>query len=104
MAEEKFEFHDRYSATGTPRPDPKTVCLGMCEGMGFFPMTCLCRGTILGHRHDEDDDDLTGPPGEYSGSVWCWVNCADCGGTSEKRGTGKRPHRLQSNVVPKGKR
>lgn len=32
-------IHDRYSAMGTPRPDPKTVCLGPCEGMGVVPLT-----------------------------------------------------------------
>ena len=36
---ERFGLHDRYSATGTPRPDPKTVCLGPCEGMGCVPVT-----------------------------------------------------------------
>ncbi len=30
-------IHDRYTATGRPRPDPKTVCKGRCEGMGFYP-------------------------------------------------------------------
>ena len=76
---EVFTFTDRYSATGTPRPDPKTVCLGRCEGMGFYPMQCACKGMNERHRPDK----------EMKG--WCWVNCADCGGTAEKRGTGKRP-------------
>lgn len=31
------EFSDRYSAAGIARPDPKTVCKGRCEGMGFYP-------------------------------------------------------------------
>lgn len=30
----ELEFRDRYG--GNP-PDPKTVCKGYCEGMGFYP-------------------------------------------------------------------
>lgn len=30
-------IHDRYSATGTPRPNPKTMC-HECEGMGCYPV------------------------------------------------------------------
>lgn len=37
MASE-FVFVDRYSATGTPYPEPDTVCLGQCEGMGCVPI------------------------------------------------------------------
>lgn len=28
---------DRYEALGIPHPDPKTVCKGYCEGVGFYP-------------------------------------------------------------------
>lgn len=38
MTTERFEISDRYSATGTPRPDPETMCLGQCEGMGWVPI------------------------------------------------------------------
>lgn len=34
----KIEISDRYSATGTPRPDPQTMCPGPCEGMGCVPV------------------------------------------------------------------
>ena len=37
MEKQKYELHDRYSATGTPLPDPKTMCKGQCEGMGLHP-------------------------------------------------------------------
>ncbi len=85
MSNEKVEVvvHDRYSATGTPRPDPATVCLGPCEGMGFYPTQCRCGGITVGHRHDEDD--------EMRDAWYCWVNCLECGGSPQKRGTGKRP-------------
>ena len=32
-----IEFTDRYKVFGIPYPDPKTMCKGPCEGMGFFP-------------------------------------------------------------------
>ncbi len=37
MSEKTVVFVDRYSATGTPRPNPRTVCKGRCEGMGCYP-------------------------------------------------------------------
>jgi len=36
-ASEAFETTDRYKAAGVPYPDPKTMCEGQCEGMGFYP-------------------------------------------------------------------
>ena len=36
---EQIELVDRYSATGTPYPDPKTMCQGQCEGMGWLPIS-----------------------------------------------------------------
>lgn len=38
-ASESLMIHavDRYSATGTPYPDPETMCAGPCEGMGVYP-------------------------------------------------------------------
>jgi hypothetical protein len=38
-----IEVHDRYSATGRPRPNPKTVCKGKCEGMGCYPDNAYAR-------------------------------------------------------------
>jgi hypothetical protein len=32
-----MEILDRYSATGRTPSDPKTMCKGQCEGMGFYP-------------------------------------------------------------------
>ncbi len=34
----RFNITDRYSATGTPYPNPKTMCKGQCEGMGVVPI------------------------------------------------------------------
>ena len=48
----KIEWSDRYKALGIPYPDPKTVCKGQCEGLGFVPkdngeiVICpKCKGT-----------------------------------------------------------
>jgi hypothetical protein len=37
MSDTKLEFVDRYSATGTPLPNPDTMC-DDCEGMGCYPV------------------------------------------------------------------
>ena len=48
----KIELSDRYKALGMPHPNPKTVCRGQCEGLGFVPkgdgevVVCpKCKGT-----------------------------------------------------------
>lgn len=62
----KVVFHDRYSATGRPRPDPKTVCRGRCEGMGCFP----------------SNKKKDWPPGAVPDEIgYIFVKCEDCGGT-----------------------
>lgn len=37
MEQAQIIVSDRYSATGTPRPDPATMCFE-CEGMGCYPV------------------------------------------------------------------
>lgn len=58
------EFSDRYSAAGIARPDPKTVCKGRCEGMGFYP-------DMLNSKHLAADD----VP---------FVRCERCNGTGKE--------------------
>ena len=36
--ETQITFTDRYAATGTPYPNPETMCEGQCEGMGVVPI------------------------------------------------------------------
>lgn len=57
---------DRYSATGTPRPDPTTVCLGPCEGMGYFP------------SNDPAEWPADAVPDEIG---YVFVTCPDCKGS-----------------------
>lgn len=61
----RIEFSDRYSATGTPRPQPETVCKGRCEGMGCYPTKDRSRW----------------PKKAKSKSGWFFVTCEVCGGT-----------------------
>lgn len=49
MSKPAIVIHDRYSATGRPRPDPKTVCKGHCEGMGFYPDMQKAKAEKLAH-------------------------------------------------------
>jgi hypothetical protein len=60
-----IEVHDRYSATGTPRPDPKTMCQ-RCEGMGCYPTK----------------DRSKWPPGAKPDEIgYVFVVCEECEGT-----------------------
>jgi len=64
-------FHDRYSATGKPRPNHKTVCLGRCEGMGCFP------------SNKKED----WPPGAVPDEIgYVFVKCTACNGTGLRPG------------------
>lgn len=79
------EFVDRY--TGGPRPDPKTMCKGQCEGMGVFPLRALELNTracetptgrllVIGQKQED------GSPMPEDG--WVIVQCPDCNGTKLK--------------------
>ena len=68
---------DRYVALGLDQPDPTTMCVGLCEGIGIVPV-----------KHDE-------PPGqlrdlwmeseaqEHSDDGWHFVQCPSCNGTGK---------------------
>ena len=66
---------DRYSALGIPRPDPKTMCLGPCEGTGFVPV-----------HADETDPQLRAAwqvleDKEHDPEGWHFVTCPICKGS-----------------------
>lgn len=82
-----MEFTDRYEATRTPYPDPKTMCDGNCEGMGVYPENkaelnadaCKAKGgrlIIIGQK------EKNGTPCEEDNYVF--VQCPDCKGTGKK--------------------
>lgn len=77
-----IEFMDRYSATGTPYPEPGTVCPGQCDGMGVYPHS-------VGGADETDHERaevarITAEEGEAADG-WYFIRCGECGGT------GKRP-------------
>lgn len=85
---ENIEFVDRYSATGTPRPDENSC--GWCEGMGVSPtQTATLNAEAVGARNgrliiigQKNDDDT---PCEEDGYVF--VRCPECFGTRKKNAT-----------------
>jgi hypothetical protein len=76
----EFEFTDRYKALGIPYPDPKTVCLGYCEGTGWVPISedvqePKFRKLWLEAERKKPSDD-----------GWHFVKCPDCRGTGRRFG------------------
>lgn len=78
----EFEFIDRYSCTGVPRPDPDTMCLGPCEGMGVVPIHMGGEDDI-GFEQDPVYQELWRQAEEKSPARdgWHFVVCPDCNGT-----------------------
>ena len=81
----EYEFTDRYEATGTPYPDPETMCAGQCDGMGCYPVKRgasdttgeeLRRWCVAHERTDAHDD------GPCDG--WHFITCPDCEGTGKR--------------------
>ena len=74
-----IEFTDRYDALGIPLPDPKTICLGQCEGTGFVPI-----------NGDGEDDEAfrklwqEAEAKEPSDDGWHFVTCPTCNGTGKR--------------------
>jgi len=68
-----LEVTDRYKAAGRSYPDPKTVCRGRCEGMGFYP-TKNPKEWPEGAKPDEIG--------------FVFVKCAPCNGTGRRDGKG----------------
>ena len=73
-----IEFTDRYKATGTPYPDPETMCKGQCDGMGWVPV----------HKDDPNDDDgnwndlwLEAEKKTPTDDGYHFVICPTCNGT-----------------------
>ena len=70
-----IEVTSRYEAMGIPFPDPKTMCLGQCEGTGVVPipkdeMGEPWRSMWLEAEEEEPADD-----------GWHFVVCPACKGT-----------------------
>ena len=73
-----IEATDRY---GGRYPDPKTVCLGQCEGMGAVPV----------HRDNPNDEEgkwhdlwLVAEEGSPADDGYHFVKCPTCNGTGKR--------------------
>ncbi len=71
----KITFTDRYKATGTPYPDPKTMCLGQCEGMGVVPIKVGDNREVFRKLWEKAESE------SHSDDGWHFVTCPDCNGT-----------------------
>lgn len=71
----RIEFTDRYKATGIPYPNPETVCLGQCEGMGMVPI----------HKDNTEEPFhtlwLEAEAKKPTDDSYHFVICPDCNGT-----------------------
>jgi len=72
-----IEWKDRY---GDRYPDPETICLGPCDGMGCFPLNKNNRNPQYKRLWDEAEKKKPSRDG------WHFVECSDCKGTGKKNG------------------
>ena len=87
-----IEVTDRYAATGYP--DPKTVCLGQCEGTGRVPVYVSRGDYRIGPwtRPDDETDEalralwFAADEKDRSEDGWHFVECPDCIGTGKSVG------------------
>lgn len=69
-----IEFTDRY---GGNYPDPATVCLGQCEGMGMYPVHPEDAGLT---EYERQQVELT-QPDEIG---FHFITCSACAGTGKR--------------------
>lgn len=101
-----IEIHDRYSALGIPRPDPKNTCDGQCEGTGYFPENDQTN-PLWQEAHAKPHKEMEVEKScEYHSSTehfeesrlnclscvlkcdgWHFIKCPDCNGTGRKDGS-----------------
>ena len=71
-----IDFTDRY---GGKYPDPETICLGPCEGMGCFPL----------HRNESRIEYIAlweeAEKEQQSDNGWHFVKCPECNGTGKRQ-------------------
>lgn len=72
-----MDFTDRYQALGVPYPDPATMCVGECEGLGVVPV----KADEPGYETDWLEAEAKAP----SDDGWHFVTCHDCHGTGKRQ-------------------
>ena len=95
LGESGIEISDRYSAMGIDYPKPETVCLGACEGCGFFPVYMEKGDTEAKHKKNMavcttesnpkfielwEEAEKRGPGLDG----WHFVKCPECAGTGKR--------------------
>jgi hypothetical protein len=76
----EIEFTDRYQALGIPRPNPKTVCKGGCEGTGWIPVKAGDKRMTTEMRRRWIEAEKESP----SDDGWHFIKCPTCEGTGKK--------------------
>ena len=74
-----IEFTDRYQALGIPYPDSNTMCDGLCEGIGWIP--------ISNDDYEEPWRTLWLEAEKKNGPTddgYHFVKCPDCNATGKK--------------------
>lgn len=89
---ESVTFTDRYDALGIPRPDPKTMCKGPCEGTGIVPV-CYAdpkpgQLTLVRVRDESDPEEVelrrrwrVAEQENPADDGWHFVTCPVCEGS-----------------------
>lgn len=75
----KVKVIDRYSALGIERPNPKTVCMGPCEGTGIVPVQADHANPPFRQLWQEAEDK------EPSEDGWHFVTCNACEGSGKRK-------------------
>ena len=74
----KIQSTDRYKALGISCPDPKTLCKGQCEGIGWVPVK----------RNDMEEPFrnlwLQAEAKEKSADGYHFIKCPECNGTGKE--------------------
>lgn len=96
MAEQHVNLNavTRYGPAGSPLPDPETMCLGQCEGLGYYPTTGKAAHNTAeeqkrwqeAHTAPNAHLDEHGNTQECDG--WHFLKCPDCEGSRALKGGG----------------
>ena len=87
------EFTNRYKALGLLYPDPETMCLGECEGTGYYPVkvegwlpSLISTSEVSEYEmeqwviaHSATDVHKNEPC-----DGWHFIKCPDCEGTGKR--------------------
>lgn len=86
---------NRYEAIGIEYPNPDTMCIGDCEGTGFYPVQSVGFITDFGGIDFRDEElwQVEHNKGNFFKRIlhkltcdgWHFVKCYDCKGTGKRK-------------------